>query len=159
MFKRRREAREQQELQRSGREMWGYFQSIPTPLEELDEEEARERAAASAAAPEPDTAEPVALVDDFLPPEFVAPSQREMAGLMMPWPGPLVVDGDIVTCSRCETYRDWIVLSVQGRVWLRCRAGHETHEAGLDTAWFNRNSGPMTEEHGSYDDGIRFLGH
>ncbi|GAA2254548.1 hypothetical protein GCM10010232_49590 [Streptomyces amakusaensis] len=156
MFKRRREARERQDLQRAGQEMWSYFRSIPTPLEELDEEEARERAAAD---PEPAVAEPVAAVDDFLPPDFVAPSQREMAGLMMAWPGPLVVDGEIITCSHCETYRDWVVLSLQGRVWLRCRAGHETHGTGLDTAWFNRNSGPMTEEHASYQDGIRFLGH
>ncbi|MEU5159619.1 hypothetical protein AB0G74_08410 [Streptomyces sp. NPDC020875] len=158
MFNRRREARDQEELRRAGREMWDYFQSIPSPLEELDQEEAGALAAATAAVPEPDPAEPT-VVADFLPPSFVAPSQRETAGLMMPWPGPLVVDGEIVTCSRCETYRDWIVLSTQGRVWLRCRAGHETHETRLDTAWFNRNSGPMTEEHGSYEDGIRFLGH
>ncbi|MFF0448068.1 hypothetical protein ACFYT4_16940 [Streptomyces sp. NPDC004609] len=159
MFKRRREARERQELQRASREVWDYFQSIPTPLEELDQEEKRERAAATAAVTEQAAAEPTAVVDDFLPPEFVAPSQREMAGLMMAWPGPLIVEGEIVTCSRCETYRDWIVLSTRGRVWLRCRAGHETDHTGLDTAWFNRNSGPMTEEHASYENGIRFLGH
>ncbi|MGW4200961.1 hypothetical protein [Streptomyces sp. NPDC004726] len=159
MFKHRREERERQELQQAGRERWDYFQSIPTPLEELDQEEERERAAATASVPGPVSDEPLAVVDDFLPPDFVAPSQREMAGLMMPWPGPLVVDGEIVTCSRCETYRDWIVLSTQGRVWLRCRAGHETHDTRLSTAWFNRNSGPMTEEHASYQDGIRFLGH
>lgn len=159
MFRRRREARGRQELRGAGQGMWDYFQSIPSPLEELDQEEKQKRAAATAAVPEPDTAEPTVVVDDFLPPEFVAPSQREMAGLMMPWPEPLVVNGEIVTCSRCETYRDWIVLSAQGRVWLRCRAGHETHETGLDTAWFNRNSGPMTEQHSSYEDGIRSLGH
>ncbi|MFI6287614.1 hypothetical protein ACIBCM_23195 [Streptomyces sp. NPDC051018] len=158
-MRRRREARERRELQGAGREMWEYFQSIPTPLEEFDQEEERERAAATAAVPEPAVAEPAVVVDDFLPPDFVAPSQREMAGLMMAWPGPLVVDGEIVTCSGCESYRDWIVLHAQGRVWLRCRAGHETRETGLDTAWFNRNSGPMTEEHASYQDGIRFLGH
>jgi hypothetical protein len=157
MFKRRREAQERRELQRAEVEMWDYFQSIPTPLEELDQEE--ERGAGTAAVPEPAVTEPVAVVDDFLPPDFIAPSQREIRGLMMSWPGPLVVDGEIVACSHCETYRDWIVLSTQGRVWLRCRAGHETEHTGLDTAWFNRNSGPMAQEHSTYEDGIRFLGH
>ncbi|MFI1890263.1 hypothetical protein [Streptomyces jumonjinensis] len=104
-------------------------------------------------------AEPVAVVDDFLPPDFVAPSRGEMAGLMMPSPGPLVVDGEILTCPECDAYRDWIVLSLQGKVWLRCRAGHETHATRLDTVWFNRNSGPMMHSHDSYEDGIRFLGH
>ncbi|MFF6975265.1 MULTISPECIES: hypothetical protein [Streptomyces] len=50
------------------------------------------------------------------------------------------------------------MLSTQGQVWLRCRAGHLTQHTRLDTGWFNRNSGTMTHDHGSLDDWIRFLG-
>ncbi|MEU3602652.1 hypothetical protein ABZ714_28645 [Streptomyces sp. NPDC006798] len=147
MFKRRIEKREWQELDAGVRARSDYFRDLADPLE------TPEPATPDVAATEPDT-----VVDDFLPLDFVAPSQRETAGLMMAWPGLLVVDGEILACPECGTYRDWIALSAQGRVWLRCRAGHET-QPGLDTAWFNRNSGPMTHEHASYQDGIRFLGH
>lgn len=151
MFRRKREARKRsQQTDHDG--MWGYLRGLPDPLEELDQEEA-----ASAAA-EPSAPEPVPVVGDFLPPDLIAPSQRT-AGMMMPWPGPLVADGQVLTCRECGTYRDWIVLSQHGTVWVRCRAGHETHETRLDAAWFNRHSGPMQHHHASYEDGIRFLGH
>ncbi len=81
MFKRKREARERQELRQASLATWEYFQSLPCPVEELELEEARERerAAATAAA-----SGPAAVVDDFLTPDFVAPSLRPMSGMMMP---------------------------------------------------------------------------
>ncbi|MFJ4689247.1 hypothetical protein [Streptomyces sp. NPDC088789] len=154
MFRRRREARRWRNRQPAQDGTGAYFQGRMDPLEELD----REEAAMAATAATRGAREPVVEVDDFLPPDFIAPSQQT-AGMMMPWPGPLVADGEILTCPRCGTYRDWIVLNQQHTVWLRCRAGHETIQTRLDTAWFNRHSGPMEHHHATYEDGIRFLGH
>ncbi|MFE4664579.1 hypothetical protein ACFRI7_32270 [Streptomyces sp. NPDC056716] len=151
MFRRKREERKWREQDQAIRERWEYFHGLPDPLEACEPEP-------PVPATEPSAAEPVPVVDDFLPPDLIAPSQRT-AGMMMPWPGPLVADGEVLTCRQCGTYRDWIVLSQHGTVWVRCRAGHETHETRLDAAWFNRHSGPMQHHHASYEDGIRFLGH
>ncbi|MEU4922302.1 hypothetical protein AB0G29_23480 [Streptomyces parvus] len=85
--------------------------------------------------------------------------RQEVEGLMMPHPNPLVVDGDVRACGMCGSYRGWVVISLRDEVWLRCPAGHEQHEPGLDTAWYDRHSGPVTQRHETYDDGLRDLGH
>ncbi|MCC9707876.1 hypothetical protein E4N62_23010 [Streptomyces sp. MNU76] len=64
------------------------------------------------------------------------------------------------TCPGCGAYRDWIVFCLRDdSVWLRCRAGHETKEPGLDAVWFNRNSGPVDRFHPTLEEGLRHLGH
>lgn len=100
-----------------------------------------------------------AVVDDFLPPDLRMPTREEICGMMMRWETPLVIDGEIRECPRCGAYRDWIVLSVRDQIWLRCRAGHETLETRLDTAWYNRSSGPMDRWHPTLEDGLKHLGH
>ncbi|MBV9024181.1 MAG: hypothetical protein JO362_10400 [Streptomycetaceae bacterium] len=99
------------------------------------------------------------MVDDFLPSELRMPTRDEIAGMMMRYDKPLVINGEIRQCPQCGSYRNWIVLSVRDEVWLRCRAGHETLEPGLDTAWYNRTSGPMTQRHSTFEDGLKYLGH
>lgn len=100
------------------------------------------------------------MVGDFLPPDLRVPSRHEVTGLMMRWKQPLVVGGEVRTCPGCGSYRDWIVLCLCGdSVWLRCRAGHETKELGLDAAWYNRNSGPVDRFHPTLEEGLRYLGH
>ncbi|MBC2878100.1 MULTISPECIES: hypothetical protein [Streptomyces] len=102
---------------------------------------------------------PAAEVDDFLPPDLRVPSREEIAGMMMPFDKPLVIDGEVRSCPQCGAYRDWVLLSVRDEVWLRCRAGHETLEPRLDAAWYNRHSGPMDRWHPTLEDGLKHLGH
>jgi hypothetical protein len=107
---------------------------------------------------EPDRIEQ-AMVDDFLPPELRVPSHDQLDGRMMPWKQPLILDGEMVTCAECSAYRDWLVISTRDRIWLRCRIGHQQRETRLDTAWFNRNSGPADATHATFEDCLRHLGH
>ncbi|CBG70333.1 MULTISPECIES: hypothetical protein [Streptomyces] len=108
---------------------------------------------------EPEHIEPTAVVDDFLPPELRVPSHDQVDGTMMPWKQPLVLDGEMVACSECGTYRDWLILSTRDQIWLRCRVGHQQQESRLDTAWFNRNRGPADATHATFEDCLRHLGH
>ncbi|MFG2703148.1 hypothetical protein [Streptomyces sp. NPDC048386] len=112
----------------------------------------------AATVPEP-PAEPAPVVDDFLPPELRVPSHDQVEGRMMPWPWPVVLDDEVVACTECATYRDWLIISTYGQVWLRCRAGHQQLEPRLDTAWFNRHSGPSDATHATFEDCLRHLGH
>ncbi|MEU2133641.1 hypothetical protein [Streptomyces sp. NPDC018352] len=104
-------------------------------------------------------AEPRAVVDDFLPPELRVPSHDQVDGKMMPWKQPLVLDGEMVACAECGAYRDWLILSTRDQIWLRCRADHQQQETRLDTAWYNRNSGPADATHDTFEDCLRHLGH
>ncbi|MFD4479472.1 hypothetical protein ACFWPU_25605 [Streptomyces sp. NPDC058471] len=108
---------------------------------------------------EPEHTEPVAVVDDFLPPELRVPSHDQLDGKMMPWKQPLVLDGEMAACAECGAYRDWLILSTRDQIWLRCGAGHQQQESRLDTAWFNRNSGPADATHATFEDCLRHLGY
>ncbi|MFI1060477.1 hypothetical protein ACH4TC_01125 [Streptomyces spororaveus] len=99
------------------------------------------------------------VVDDFLPPDLRMPTREELAGILMPHDTPLVLDGEVRACSECGAYRKWIVASTNDGVWLRCPAGHEQVEPRLDAAWFNRTSGPIAEQHATYEECLRFLSH
>ncbi|MEV7145915.1 hypothetical protein AB0O05_05390 [Streptomyces sp. NPDC093084] len=135
MFRRRSRAdREFREAQRAGQALLAYTAHLPWP-------------------------EAPTTVPEFLPPEFRAPCRQDVSGFMMRRDLPLVIDGEVHTCH-CGTYRNWIVFNMRDdSVWLRCEAGHETQEARLDTAWYNRNSGPVDHFHPTLEDGLRHLGH
>ncbi|MFJ8944245.1 hypothetical protein ACIRG4_13470 [Streptomyces sp. NPDC102395] len=147
LFRRAREDRAFREAQREGYELLLKLQATqPWPDH-----------------PEPPPQELVAeeaVVPGFLPPELRVPSRQEVAGVMMRWLQPIVVDGEVRTCSECGAYRDWIVFCLRDdSIWLRCRTGHEMQEAGLDAAWFNRHSGPVDRFHPTLEEGLRHLGH
>ncbi|MGW6458682.1 hypothetical protein ACWF94_22670 [Streptomyces sp. NPDC055078] len=154
MFKRIRDSREWRETQSAGQEMMEWAQRQPFP-----EPPAARPEAAPAASPAPSPTAAVPVVDDFLPPDLLSPSRGDLAGMMMPWRGPLVVDGEVRECPQCGAYRDWVVLAMRNTVWRRCREGHETLDPALDTAWFNRHSGAMEHNFGSLEEGLRHLGH
>ncbi|WP_198358411.1 hypothetical protein [Streptomyces fildesensis] len=103
-------------------------------------------------------AKPAAVVDDFLPSELRVLSPDQVAGRMMSWKLPLVLDGEMVACSECGTYRDWLILSTRNQIWLRCQAGHQQPEPRLDTAWYNRHAGPADAAHATFEDCLRHLG-
>ncbi|MFI6280240.1 hypothetical protein [Streptomyces sp. NPDC050988] len=84
------------------------------------------------------------------------PSCQEAAGLMMRWQQPHVIGGEVRTCPGCGVYQDWIVFCLRDdSIWLRCRAGHETKEPGLDAVWYCRNSGPVDRFHPTLEEGLR----
>ncbi|MFF7899671.1 hypothetical protein ACIP4X_29595 [Streptomyces sp. NPDC088817] len=103
--------------------------------------------------------EPASAVDDFLPPELRVPSHDQLDGRMMPWTQPIVLDGEVVACTECGAYRDWLILSTRDQIWLRCRQGHQQRETRLDTAWYNRYAGPADAHHETFEDCLRHLGH
>ncbi|MBC9714334.1 hypothetical protein H9Y04_17375 [Streptomyces sp. TRM66268-LWL] len=148
MFKRRARAdREWREAQRAGQAMLAMHTEWPEPPVPVS-------------APAPATPTDAAVVPDFLPPDFRAPSRLDVSGLMMRWLPPLVIDGEVRQCPECGTYRDWIIFNMRdGAVWLRCQAGHHVQEPRLDSAWYNRNSGPVDSYHPNLEDGLRHLGH
>ncbi|MGC0328062.1 hypothetical protein RKD23_001052 [Streptomyces sp. SAI-170] len=103
--------------------------------------------------------EPTSVVDDVLPPELRVPSHDQLDGRVMPWTQPIVLDGDMVACAECGAYRDWVIISTQGQIWVRCRQGHMQPETRLDTAWYNRHAGPADATHATFEDCLRHLGH
>ncbi|MFE0642210.1 hypothetical protein [Streptomyces sp. NPDC058877] len=108
---------------------------------------------------EPEPAEQAAPMDDFLPPDLRVPSHDQLDGRMMPWKQPLVLDDEMVACTECGAYRNWLVLSTRDQIWLRCPAGHQQQENRLDTAWYNRSAGPADATHATFEDCLRHLGH
>ncbi|MGJ5984160.1 hypothetical protein [Streptomyces acidiscabies] len=105
---------------------------------------------------------PVLVPDEWLwagQDDARVPSHDQVAGTVMPWTQPLVIDGAMAVCAGCGTYRDWLVISTRGEIWLRCRAGHQQRETRLDAAWFNQHSAPASGEHETFEDCLRHLGH
>ncbi|MFD3563474.1 hypothetical protein ACFWVU_27965 [Streptomyces sp. NPDC058686] len=146
MFRRNRADREFCEAQRAGQALLAMHTEWP-------------EAPAPVAAPAPAAPADATVVPDFLPPEFRAPCRQDVSGFMMRWDLPLVIDGEVHACH-CGAYRNWIVFNMHDdSVWLRCEAGHETQETRLDSAWYNRNSGPVDHFHPTLEDGLRHLGH
>ncbi|WP_241662357.1 MULTISPECIES: hypothetical protein [unclassified Streptomyces] len=147
IFRRRARAdREFRDAQRAGQALLQMHAEMPWP-----------DASGSVAAQD---AMEAAVEPDFLPSEFRAPSRQDVAGFMMPWDQPLVIDGEVRECAECGVYRHWVVFCLRDdSVWLRCRAGHTAKELGLDAAWYNRNSGPADAWHSTFEDGLRHLGH
>ncbi len=96
-------------------------------------------------------------VDDFLPPDMRLDISTNR---FLVWGArPLVVQGEVRSCSTCEAYRDWVILAAEGQIWLRCPAGHTAPEPRLDVAWFNRTSGPAgTTTYGSLEEGLKDFG-
>ncbi|MGW4345270.1 hypothetical protein ACWEL8_09355 [Streptomyces sp. NPDC004690] len=109
--------------------------------------------------PEPERMEQEAVADDFLPPDLRVPSHDQLDGRMTSWRQPLVLDGEMVTCTECGAYREWLILSTRDQIWLRCRAGHQQFEARLDTAWYNRHTGPAEATFATFEDCLRHHGH
>ncbi|MGW4441984.1 hypothetical protein [Streptomyces sp. NPDC004682] len=99
------------------------------------------------------------VVDDFLPPELRIPNHDQLDGRMTSWVQPLVLDGEVVTCAECGAYRDWLILATRDQIWLRCRAGHQQQESRLDTAWYNRHTGPADATYATFEECLRHHGH
>lgn len=143
---RRRRVADTEMMRRVQDQMWAGLESwVPPEVERIRAEMAAEESAA--------------VVNDFLPADLRVPTHDQLDGRMMPWPQPLVIDGEMAACATCGVYRDWLVLSTRDEIWLRCRAGHQQHETRLDTAWYNRHAAPADATHATFEDCLRHLGH
>ncbi|MFI9755776.1 hypothetical protein [Streptomyces collinus] len=148
MFHRiRRRAKAPSELQRQ------HHEAHVRLTDQVPAEVAQVRAAAQ------QPCEPAPGVDDFLPTELRVPSHDQLDGRVMPWPQPIVLDGEVVVCAGCGAYRDWLIISSRDQIWMRCHQGHQQHETRLDTTWYNRHAGPADATHASFEDCLRHLGH
>lgn len=97
-----------------------------------------------------------APANDFLPPDMRLDLSTKR---FLVWGHrPLVIKGDVRSCSTCDAYRDWVILAVEGQIWLRCPAGHTEAEPRLDMAWFNRTSGPIGPTYDSLEEGLKDFG-
>ncbi|WP_229696888.1 hypothetical protein [Streptomyces lasiicapitis] len=152
MFFRRR-ARADREFRKAQEEGFAMLQKLAQEPSPFDAAQAEVPVAPAGSGAE-------SLAPDFPPAGLRAPSRQDVDGFMMRWVQPLVIDGEVRTCPQCGAYRDWIVFCMRDdTVWLRCRAGHEAKEAGLDAAWYNHNSGPVDRFHPTIEEGLRHLGH
>lgn len=107
------------------------------------------------ASPDPGPAQPAPETgDNFLPPSLRARGQRQYAGRMMRFAGPLEIDGTVRTCPECGVDRDWLVLCAGPNIWLRCRSAHEFYEPALNSAWFDGISGPIDAMFATKDEGV-----
>ncbi|MET9374044.1 hypothetical protein ABZX98_07825 [Streptomyces sp. NPDC002992] len=105
--------------------------------------------------PAPEETGSEAAVDDLPPADLRLDLDRNR---FMIWRRPLVIDGEVRACPTCESYRDWAILATQGRVWLRCSAGHVTPEPRLDIAWYNRHCGPTDATFDTLEEGLSEYG-
>ncbi|CAM5323989.1 hypothetical protein SAVIM338S_00807 [Streptomyces avidinii] len=119
---------------------------------------AEEPARPTPASTEPSNMEPED-VELEIPAELHVPAAGDLAGSMMRYWAPLTVDGVVVSCAECGVYRDWLVLNSGGRVWVRCRSGHDTPVPGLDSAWYERTAGPVEGLYTSREDGEASFGY
>lgn len=107
------------------------------------------------ATPDPEPAQPASETgDDFLPASLRARGQRQYAGRMMRFAGPLEIDGTVRTCPQCGVDRDWLVLCAGPNIWLRCRSAHETYEPALNSAWYDAICGPIDGMFATKDEGV-----
>ncbi|MGP3922498.1 hypothetical protein [Streptomyces sp. 8N616] len=84
---------------------------------------------------------------------------QALAGRMMPYASPVVIDGRVRLCAECGAERDWLVINQGQHVWMRCRCGHQWHEPVLSHIWYDQH---QVEGEGivfdSLEDGISSLG-
>jgi hypothetical protein len=145
MFRRMRERRERDRI---------YEEQMHRALAEHDRISREIQLSRSAPAP----AQSPSVEEEFLPRELRAHTREDLAGMMIRYDQPLVIEGEVRGCPQCGSYRPWVVYITGEDVWLRCPGGHDTYEPRLDAVWFNRNSGPVRDLHASLEDGIKALG-
>jgi hypothetical protein len=66
--------------------------------------------------------------------------------------------GFLITCGYCSATRDWLIVEVLGKVYIRCRCTHEWLEPELDLDAFNDLFGEVTRVWDSLPDVITSLG-
>jgi hypothetical protein len=72
--------------------------------------------------------------------------------------GELRPRGFLITCAYCLATRDWLIVEVYGRVYIRCRCTHEWLEPDLDLDAFNDLFGEVDRVWDSLTDVITSLG-
>ncbi|MFF2956999.1 hypothetical protein ACFVVU_37370 [Kitasatospora sp. NPDC057965] len=60
------------------------------------------------------------------------PAPEPAIVLAVPHPDPLTPRGIAITCALCGAGRDWLLIQVNGIVFVRCRCAHEWQEPDLE---------------------------
>jgi len=66
--------------------------------------------------------------------------------------------GFLITCAYCHATRDWLIVEVHAKVYIRCRCTHEWLEPDLDLDAFNHLFGTVQAVWDSFDDAVRAEG-
>ncbi len=66
--------------------------------------------------------------------------------------------GFLITCTCCGATRDWFLVNVAQRVYVRCRCAHEWAEPDLDLQTFDELFSHVEAIWGSYTDAVRANG-
>ena len=72
--------------------------------------------------------------------------------------GELCPRGFLITCAHCHATRDWLVVEVLAKVYIRCRCTHEWLEPDLNLDAFNDLFGEVDRVWDSLPDVITSLG-
>ncbi|WP_225447654.1 hypothetical protein [Streptacidiphilus sp. P02-A3a] len=66
--------------------------------------------------------------------------------------------GFLITCAYCDATRDWLLVEVLAKVYVRCRCTHEWLEPDLDLDAFNDLFGEITRVWDSFPEVVTSLG-
>lgn len=66
--------------------------------------------------------------------------------------------GFLITCACCGASRDWLLVNIAQRVYVRCRCTHEWAEPDLDVETFDNLFSYIEAIWGSYTDAVRANG-
>lgn len=76
----------------------------------------------------------------------------------MAHPDQLNPRGFLITCACCRATRDWLLVCVAQRVYIRCRCTHEWAEPDLDLETFESLFTHVEAVWGNYDAAVRAAG-
>ncbi|MEY9848440.1 hypothetical protein ABH940_005543 [Streptacidiphilus sp. BW17] len=66
--------------------------------------------------------------------------------------------GFLIICAVCEARRDWLIVEVLGKVYIRCRCTHEWLEPDLDLTAFDAMFGEVSRVWDSFAEVTTGLG-
>ncbi|MFC1400819.1 MULTISPECIES: hypothetical protein [Streptacidiphilus] len=76
----------------------------------------------------------------------------------IPHGGELRPRGFLITCAYCDATRDWLIVEVLSKVYIRCRCTHEWLEPDLDLDAFNDLFGEVIRVWDSFPEVVAGLG-
>ena len=74
-------------------------------------------------------------------------------------PGELRPRGFLITCAYCGATRDWLVVEVYDKVYIRCRCTHEWLEPDIDLDTFNGLFGQVHQVWDCFNDAVVGFGY
>ncbi|MEZ0064337.1 hypothetical protein ABIA32_000315 [Streptacidiphilus sp. MAP12-20] len=101
--------------------------------------------------------EPTPCIPDY-PVEIPDLLPGQVLTRSVPHPDELRPRGFLITCAHCHATRDWLLVEVLAKVYVRCRCTHEWLEPDLDLETFDGLFGYVEAVWSSYDEAVRAAG-